>query len=388
MSGGGGRIRRVHAEQVLSAITPLLDAGRVPGAVVGLRHEGRVTVAAGGTTAPGGGDRLPADCVVRIASNTKPMIAALTMVLVQDGVLALDKPVERHLPELALRRVLRRVDGPLDDTVAAHRPVTVEDLLTMRMGFGWVFEADSPAFAAAADLGLGFGPPDPTGQPAPDEWIARFATLPLLEQPGRVWRYELAFAVLGVLLARATGQPLATLLAERLFDPLGMTATGFTADPARLVPAFVRDGDALVPFDGVTDSRWLAPPRFPDARGGLVSTAADLLRFAGMLLDGGDGLLTAASVAAMTTDQLTAEQRRGPSAATFLDSGGWGYGVGVTERPVGRRYGWAGGLGTLWYSWPDHGLAAVLLTQVTPPTADVFEAFTGSVEGMLARGRR
>jgi CubicO group peptidase (beta-lactamase class C family) len=85
----------------------------------------------------------------------------------------------------------------------------------------------------------------------------------------------------------------------------------------------------------------------------------------------------------MTSDQLTPQQRAGPSAATFLDSGGWGYGVGVAEVAAGRRYGWAGGLGTLWYSWPDHDLAAVLVTQVLPPTAEVFDAFTDAVQSGL-----
>jgi CubicO group peptidase (beta-lactamase class C family) len=82
----------------------------------------------------------------------------------------------------------------------------------------------------------------------------------------------------------------------------------------------------------------------------------------------------------MTTDQLTAGQRAGPSAAAFLDSGGWGYGVGAADSSRGHRYGWGGGLGTLWYSWSDHDLAAVLVTQVLPPSAEMFNAFTAAVE--------
>jgi CubicO group peptidase (beta-lactamase class C family) len=374
----------VQAAEVMSGIRDQVAAGRVPGAVVGVRHRGETTVEATGVTAPGAVEPVRADSVVRISSLTKPMVAALTLLLVQDGVLALDDPVERFLPELADRRVLRRLDGPVDDTVPADRAATVEDLLTLWMGFGWVFEADCPAAARAAELELGFGPPDPGGPPPPDEWVARFATLPLLEQPGAVWRYELGFAVLGVVLARAAGRSLDALLAERLTGPLGMAGTAFVAAPGRLLPAHVRDGDGLALFDGVADSRWLAPPAFPDGRGGLVSTARDLLAFAGMLLDGGGDLLTPASVAAMTTDHLTPEQRQGPSAATFLDSGGWGYGLGVAATPVGRRYGWAGGLGTLWYSWPDHDLAAVLLTQVLPPEAAVFDAFTRTMQRTLA----
>ena len=374
---------QVRIERLTAGIRRAVEAGVVPGALVGLRHHGETTVEAIGATAPDGEQPLGNDAQVRISSNTKPLVAALTLLLAEDGVLGLRDPVERFLPELAARRVLRRVDGDLDDTEPARRSITVEDLLTMRMGFGWVFECECPAVGRATELELGFGPPDPMGPPPPDEWIARFATLPLLEQPGSVWRYELAFAVLGVLLARAAGCPLQEIITDRLLAPLGMTGTGFVADPNRLVPAFARQADVLVPFDGVADSRWASSPRFADGRGGLVSTAGDLLRFAGMLLDDGAGLLSASAVTAMTTDQLTPEQRTGPSAATFLDGGGWAYGVGVTETPAGHRYGWGGGLGTLWYSWPEHDLAAVLITQVLPPSAEVFDAFTAVVQDGL-----
>jgi CubicO group peptidase (beta-lactamase class C family) len=370
----------MRAERVMFAVGPLVDAGVVPGAIVGLRDHGETIVEALGVTEPGGEEALSVDAVVRISSNTKPMVAALTLLLAQDGVLALADPVQRFVPELADRRVLCRLDGPIDETGPARHAMTVEDLLTMRMGFGWVFESECPAVARAMELELGFGPPDPGGPPAPEEWMARFATLPLVEQPGSVWRYELAFAVLGVLVSRAAGCPLEVALTDRLLAPLGMTETAFVADRQRLVPAFVRDENVLALFDGVADSRWATSPRFPDARGGLVSTAGELLRFAGMLLDDGGGLLTPASVAAMTTDQLTPEQRAAPSAVTFLDSGGWGYGVGVSQGAAGRRYGWGGGLGTLWYSWPDHDLAAVLVTQVLPPSPELFDAFTNAVQ--------
>lgn len=366
-----------------AVVRPFVAAGEVPGAIVGVRHHGESTIGAVGATAPAGGEPLRADAQVRISSNTKPMIAALALFLVQDGVLDLDDAVDRLLPELAERRVLRSLDARLDETEPALRPITVEDLLTMRLGFGWVFEAECPAVDRARALGLGFGPPDPPALPPPDEWLARFATLPLLEQPGSVWRYELAFAVLGVLLARAADRPLDALLAERLCAPLGMLDTAFVADPRRLVPAFARHGNDLVPLDGVADSRWGSPPPFPDGRGGLVSTAGDLLRFAAMLLDGGGGLLERSTVSAMTTDRLSSAQRQGPSAATFLNGGGWGYGVGVAESPAGRRYGWGGGLGTLWYSWPDHDCAVVLLSQVLPPSTGMFDAFTAEVEGGL-----
>jgi CubicO group peptidase (beta-lactamase class C family) len=339
----------LDAEHVLDAVRPHIGAS-LPGAVVGVLHRGAVSIAAAGALHP--------DVVVRISSNTKPIVAALSLALVEDGVLSLDAPVELHVPELAARRVLRRPGADLDDT----------------------------AVERAAALGLGFGPPDPALPLSPDEWIARFAELPLLEQPGTAWRYEISFAVLGVVLARAADAPLDVLLRERVLDRLAMASTGFRAAPDVLPPAYRQSEDGLVVFDpGGADSRWTAAPAFPDARGGLVATAHDLLRFAAMLLAGGAPLLSPESVQAMTTDALTVAQRAQPSAAPFLDGGGWGHGVGVAE-PLGvrgRRYGWAGGLGTLWWSYPEHDTAAVLLTQVLPPVAPAFAAFTAALESAL-----
>jgi CubicO group peptidase (beta-lactamase class C family) len=376
----------VEAEALRDAVRSHIDAGEIPGAVVGVLRDGRASVEAAGTIAPGDRRPMSVDTLVRISSNTKAMTAALALSLAEEGAFALEDPVERFLPELADRRVLRRLDGPLDDTVPAERPVTVEDLLTMRLGFGFVFEADCPAVGAAARAGLGIGPPDPSVRLSPETWIARFAELPLLEQPGSTWRYELAYAVLGVVLARAGGRPLEELFRTRLFEPLGMTDTGFVAPQGRLPPCFAASHEGLVLFDAADDSRWNASPAFPDARNGLVSTAADLLCFAGALLGGGKGVLSPAAVSAMTTDQLTPEQRRGPSAQVFLDGCGWGYGVQVVppaDDGSVARYGWGGGLGTLSYSWPDHHGAAVLLTQVLPPSASLIEAFNTGAERAL-----
>jgi CubicO group peptidase (beta-lactamase class C family) len=376
----------VDAEHVLDAVRPHIDSGAVPGAVVGVLSGGAVSLAAAGATEPGGSIPLDPDVVVRISSNTKPIVAALALAVIENRTLTLATPVDVHVPELADRRVLRRPDADLGDTVPAGRPITVRDLLTMRMGFGHVVDGSSPAVEQAVAAGLGFGPPDPTLPLSPDEWIARFAALPLLDEPGTAWRYEISFAVLGVLLARATETPLDVLLRERVADPLGMADTSFRAAPEALPPAYRQSDNDLVVFDGAgSNSRWTAAPAFPDACGGLVSTARDLLRFAEMLLAGGSPLLSAASVQAMTTDALTPAQRAEPSAAAFLNGGGWGYGVGVADLPDarGHRYGWAGGLGTLWWSYPEHDTTAVLLTQVMPPTGAVLDAFTSAIESAL-----
>jgi CubicO group peptidase (beta-lactamase class C family) len=378
----------VLAADLLEPIRAHVDSGELPGAIVGVLRDGEVSLGAAGVRAKGTSEELNADALVRISSNTKPLVAALTMALVDDGILALDDPVERFVAELADRRVLRRLDGDPADTVAATRSITIDNLLRMQLGFGFVFEQSCPAVEAAEKAGLGFGPPDPSLPLTPDQWIARFAGLPLLEQPATIWRYELSYAVLGVLLARAAGRPLDELVRERLLQPLGMHDTGFVAAAGRLPVCYARSDSELIVFDDAADSRWTRRPAFPDARGGMVSTAADLLRFAAALLDEGAGVIASTSVRAMTSDQLTAEQREAPSARAFLDGSGWGYGVEVTTddqtrdgRPM--RYGWGGGLGTLWYTWPEHRSAAVLLTQVMPPSGSIFDAFIARAEALL-----
>ncbi len=153
--------------------------------------------------------------------------------------------MDRLLPELADRRVLRRMDGPLDDTVPAERPVTARDLLTFTFGFGMaveMFGAEKPwpVVAASEELSLcTLGPPAPAAQPEPDIWIEALGSLPLLAQPGERWLYNTGASVLGVLLARAAGQPLDTVLRTRLFEPFGMPDTAFfTTEADRLATAY------------------------------------------------------------------------------------------------------------------------------------------------------
>ena len=133
------------------------------------------------------------DTIFRISSMTKPVTAAAAMILVEECMLRLDEPVDRLLPELANRQVLKRLDGPLDDTVPANRPITVRDLLTFRMGFGIVMASPgrrtrSPTRCRRWSSGM--GPPSPATPPAPDEWMRRLGTLPLMHQPGERWMYN------------------------------------------------------------------------------------------------------------------------------------------------------------------------------------------------------
>lgn len=374
-------------DRIGRAVARHVDAGAAPGAVWAVARGDQVHVEAVGRTAVGGTDAMTTDAVFRISSMTKPITAVATLSCVEDGLLRLDEPVDRLLPELADRTVLEHDDAPLGWVVPANRPILVRDLLTFTMGLGIVMAppGEVPLADALVDLELGQGPPSPQGPPPPDEWIRRLGTLPLLHQPGERWMYGTGSDVLGVLLARATGRPFEDVLRQRVLDPLGMGDTGFFAGPdavGRLVPAYGTDPTtgALEEYDPPAGA-WSRPPTFPSGAAGLVSTAADMVAFGRMLLAGGtapDGgrVLSRASVAAMTTDQLTAAQKQaGPVDGTFRGKG-WGFGMSVvTQRTdiagsVGS-YGWDGGLGTCWMNDPAEQLVTLLFTQAAWASPDL-----------------
>src|SRR5258708_13616621 len=176
------------------------------------------------------------DTFFRISSMTKPIIAVATRSRWEEWRVRRAERVDRWLPELADRQVLRRLDGPLDDTEPAKRPITVRDLLTFRMGFGQMMAPPDtyPILQEAIEQQIGMGPPSPSSMPAPDEWMRRLGSLPLMHQPGEQWMYNTGSDVLGVLIARASGQPLETFLRERLFEPLEIRDTGFSVPEASL----------------------------------------------------------------------------------------------------------------------------------------------------------
>ena len=204
-------------------------------------------------------------------------------------------------------------------------------------------------------------------RPPPDEWLAELARIPLLYQPGEAWLYDTCSDLQGILVARASRQPLPEFFAERIFAPLGMRDTGFVVtERDRFTSYYRRDEHGLVLADG-PDGDWSRPPAFPEGSGGLASTVDDWLRFARMLLADGAGLLSPASVRQMTTDHLTDAQRA--VGELFLDGHGWGFGGGVDIHSDGPgripgRYGWVGGTGTSGYLVPDRGSVAILFTQV------------------------
>jgi CubicO group peptidase (beta-lactamase class C family) len=359
--------------------------GSVPG-VVGLVARGdRVEVEAVGSADVDGTSPMARDTIFRIASITKPIIAAAVMMLVEDGQIALDDPVRKWLPELASPTVLRTPGSPVDDVVPAVRPITVEDLLTFRAGYGFPSDFSLPGIAPLFSE-LKQGPPQPQLVAAPDEWMATLSRIPLLCQPGDAWLYNTCADIQGVLIARVSRRPLPEFLAERLFEPLGMVDTGFEVPAGKLdrFTSYYRiDPAGGLKLVDVPGGQWSTLPAFPSGAGGLVSTADDWLSFARMMLAegtaAGSRLLSPESVRQMTTDHLTPAQR--DAGRLFLEGQGWGFGGSVDVEAIDTwnvpgRYGWVGGTGTAAHITPSTGTVTILLSQV---------AMTGPISPPLMR---
>jgi CubicO group peptidase (beta-lactamase class C family) len=354
--------------------------GSIPGAVGLVARGDRTEVAAVGSAAIGG-PPMAGDSIFRIASLTKPITAAAVMMLVEDGRIALDDPVERWLPELARPVVVRTPASAVGDVVPAVRPITVLDLLTFTAGYG--FPSDFTLPAVQALFAVQKDGREPRSFLPQDEWMAALSRVPLLYQPGEAWLYDTCSTLQGVLVTRASGQPLSAFLAERVFAPLGMADAAFEV-PAekrdRFTSAYRAGADGGMELADGPDGQWSAPPAFPLGSGGLVATAGDWMAFGRMLLAEGaapDGrrLLSAESVRLMTSDHTTPAQRA--IGELFLEGQGWGFGgsvdiANVEPWNVPGRYGWVGGSGTTAHVVPSTGTVAILFTQMamhspTPP---------------------
>ena len=322
------------------------------------------------------------DTIFRLASVTKPITAVAAMILLEECQLRLDDPVDEFLPELANRRVLRTIDSALDDTVPANRPITVRDLLTYRSGYGEVMflSPRCPLQMALIEARLPLS--TYTFEGTPDEYMRRVGRLPLANQPGERWLYHMSAEILGVLIARVSGRPLSAFMRERIFEPLGMKDTGFTLPAAKLervATCYKTDfvtGEVSVLQEAPIEQ--LAQPRTFESGAGdeFVSTADDLLAFGRMMLNGGvygtERILSRLSIEAMTTDQLTTEQKAvSPFFGNFWDSRGWGLGLSVvTHRDdvagVPGRFGWDGAFSTSLYVDPREEMVGVLMAQIRP----------------------
>jgi CubicO group peptidase (beta-lactamase class C family) len=368
------RLKRLH-----SAAKRAVEEGEAPGIITLVHRKGETEVDVVGRLAFEGEAKMERDSIFRIASMSKPITAVAAMILVEEGRLRLDEPVDGLLPELANRQVLKDPAGPLDATVPAYRPITMRDLLTFRLGLGMVIGPPGQltpfqkAFDESRTMGLNF-----QTIPAPDPWMKALGALPLLHQPGEGWLYHTGSDVLGVLIARATGMSFEAFLKERIFEPLGMKDTGFHVPAKRLdrltscYEKSLQTGEMKV-WDDRASSTWASPPPFASGGGGLVSTVDDYLAFGKMMLNfgrhGKERILSRPTVQAMVTDQLTPEQKaRSPFFPGFWDNNGWGLGLGVITRRIGPgsnpgAFGWNGAFSTSWGSDPGEDLVGILLMQ-------------------------
>lgn len=391
-----GNLRRLTR-----ALTAHVGPSKVPGLAALVGHDGETEIQVLGTRSIGGAE-VQRDTIFRISSMTKPITAAATMILVHEGKLELDDPVDNFLTELSNRRVLKRIDGNLDDTVPAKHRLTVKDLLTFTMGMGIIFAPPGsyPVQKAMDSLQLGQGIPNPLVPPPPDEWIKRLSTLPLLHEPGQQWMYSTGADVLGVLIRRVAGLSFESFLEQRLFRPLGMNDTAFSV-PVQKIERFVDSywtnpaTGKMELYDRAETGQWSRPPEFPSGAGGLVSTADDFNNFATMLMDRGlykgRRILSEESVEKMTRDQLTMQQKAASGFVPgFFDRFGWGFCMSVITgsdpvKSIGTC-GWDGGLGTSWFNDPRRGLTAILMTnraQESPQPPPVYLDFWKSAYASL-----
>jgi CubicO group peptidase (beta-lactamase class C family) len=306
-------LNRVH-----DVMTGHVASGEMPGLVTLVSRGGEIHVDAIGRLAFDG-PPMTRDSIFRITSMSKPVTAAAAMILVEEGKLRLDDPVDRWLPELANRKVLLAIDALIHQTVPARRAITLRDLLTFRCGYGMipVFPDRYPIQRAIAEAGFAPGPVFPSFPP--DELMRRYGGLPLIYQPGERWLYNSGTEILGVLIARVADVTFGEFLRDRLFVPLGMKDTAFFV-PAdkhhRFATSYASDPATkkLKVFDYPVTGKFSSPPVFENGSAGLVSTAEDFNAFAQMLLNGGSlgnqRILSPASVEQMTTDQITSENKQ------------------------------------------------------------------------------
>jgi CubicO group peptidase (beta-lactamase class C family) len=373
-----------------------VDRGEVANVVTLVHRHGReVHADAFGWQDEEAGTPIRRDTIFRIASMTKPVVSVAALMLMEEGKLRLDDPVDRWLPELADRHVMRSPTGALDDTYKAPRPITVLDLITHRPGLASQFADTGPIAAEAAKLHIGNALL--LAGDNPDEWLARLGALPLVYEPGAHFNYGFGTDVLGLLVGRIAGSGLEDFLRARLFGPLGMVDTGFHVPEDkrdRLSVAHMPDPvtGKRVLVDHPSNSPWNIPKAVPSGSAGLAATADDYAKFGLMLRDGraasGERILSRKTIELMTTDFLTPEQR----GRLFLgfdmwSSRGFGLGVSITDRlgsqfglgSVGR-FGWGGAFGTTWFNDPKEDLTAVMLIQLmVGPLSPKIEADFGNL---------
>jgi CubicO group peptidase (beta-lactamase class C family) len=367
---------------VEEAIRSHAEAGELAGAAALIWRAGTAPeVATVGRRDLVSGLPVERDTIFRIASVTKPVTTVAALSMLDEGRFALDEPIAGCAPELARLRVLRDPEGPLDQSDEAARPITFRDLLTHRSGLTYGEFHRGPIGRAYANA-LG---PTIDNPLTPDEWIARLATLPLVDQPGAGFHYGHSTDLLGFLLARLEGAPLSVVLERRVFTPLGMRDTGFSIPPPRRdrragLCGFDHEG-RLAALTAAPGGHALAERpdgmTFESGGQGLWSTLDDYLTFARMLIGDdvpGAPLLGDETLAMMTSNQLTPDQRAAArmfGGPIFAAGHGYGMGVAVVMEPEAAdplrcrggvgTIGWPGAYGGWWQADPNDRSVLIFL---------------------------
>jgi CubicO group peptidase (beta-lactamase class C family) len=371
-----------------ASIREVCDAGMLAGAVTVVWQRGEVLqVNEIGYRDVDAGMPMQRDTLFRIASMTKPVTVATAMSLVDEGKLALRDPIARWAPEMVDVRVLDDPRGPLDRTHPARRAILIEDLLTHTSGLAYGFSVSGPISHAYVRLPFNRGP---------DAWLTELAALPLVHQPGDKVTYSHATDLLGVIVSRVEDKPFYQVLDERILGPTGMPDTGFfvSAEARRRAATMYRIDDEGRLRHDVMGPPHIKPPAFPNAGGGLLSTADDYLRFVRMVLGDGiiDGVrvLSPESARLMRTDRLTDEQKRHKFlGAPYWVGRGFGLNLSVVTDPAKSAplfgpgglgtFSWPGAYGTWWQADPSADLILLYMIQNCPDlTVDAATAVAGN----------
>jgi CubicO group peptidase (beta-lactamase class C family) len=360
-----------------------VDDGRLTGWLAAVTRRGQVAyVATCGHRDREVGAPIEADTLFRIYSMTKPITSVAAMMLYEQGAFELKDPIERYIPSFRDQRVFRSGTARAPATAPTTEPVRIWHLLTHTSGLTYGFHYAHPLDAMYRHAGFEFGAPRDVDLAAA---VDRWASLPLLFEPGTRWNYSVSTDVVGRLVEVLSGQTLDRFMAERIFEPLGMTETGFSAPPAdhdRLAALYVPGPDNKAVPAGAMGEAAKSPPSMLSGGGGLVSSAYDYNRFTQMLRNGGalDGarLLSPRTIAYMTRNHLPGnvdleDFGGGLFAETTYDGVGFGLGFSVIIDPAKYKvlssqgsYAWGGAASTAFWVDPREELTALFLTQLLP----------------------
>ena len=361
-----------------------VDSGRLPGLLVAVVRDDRLAwLETRGFRDVESGRPVEPDTIYRIYSMTKPITTAAALMLYEEGRFQLDDPVAKYLPAFAETRAFAGGSVESFETEPLVRPITVHDLMTHTSGLTYSFQCGHPVDELYRRRGIEFN-----ANLAPlSDLVEATAAQPLVFQPGTRWRYGVSTDVLGRLVEVWSDRPLDAFLAERVFAPLGMADTGFhvpEGEGDRFASHYTRpDEGGLALVDAAARSRFLAPAATLSGGGGLVSTAADYLRFARMLRGRGAlgevRLLGRKTVEHMTANQLPgdlADMGQPTFSETPFTGVGFGLGVSVMLDPAKARivgspgeYAWGGMASTAFWVDPAEDLIVLLLTQLSPSSA-------------------